>query len=79
MHTHKHNTHTHTHQELNSKAEGKFNRLKTQAKTKISALNKELEGLRVEGGAPQLNLSAQVSSSPPPLTHSGLKCTQYCC
>ena len=48
-------------QELNSKAEGKFNRLKTQAKTKIAALNKELEKLREEHGAPPLNISAQVS------------------
>ena len=50
-------------QELNSRAEGKFNRLKTQAKTKIAALNKELERLREEhGAAPQLNISAQVST-----------------
>ena len=48
-------------QELNSKAEGKFNRLKAQAKTKIAALNKELERLREGQGEPQLNLSAQVS------------------
>ena len=49
-------------QELNSKAEGKFNRLKAQAKTKITTLNKELEKLREEHGAPPLDISAQVSS-----------------
>lgn len=38
-------------QELNSKAENKFNKLKAQAKTKISNLNKELEKLRAEKGA----------------------------
>ena len=48
-------------QELNSKAEGKFNRLKTQAKVKIASLSKELERLRGDQGAPQLDLSAQVS------------------
>ena len=48
-------------QELNSKAEGKFNRLKSQAKTKIAALNKELEKLREEHGASPLDSSAQVS------------------
>jgi DNA repair exonuclease SbcCD ATPase subunit len=45
--------------DLYSKAEGKFNRLKTQAKTKIRDLTSQLERLREEQGAsPQLNLSA---------------------
>lgn len=48
-------------QELHSKAEGKFNRLKTQAKNKIATLSKELEKLREEQGASPLNISAQVS------------------
>ena len=48
-------------QELNGRAEGKFNRLKAQAKTKIATLSKELEKLRQEHGVPQLDLSAQVS------------------
>ena len=54
-----------TSQDLYSKAEGKFNRLKTQAKTKIRDLTSQLERLREEQGAsPQLNLSAtQVGSS----------------
>ena len=50
-------------QELNSKAEGKFNRLKAQAKTKITTLNRELERLREEHGAPPLDISAQVCIS----------------
>ena len=54
-----------TSQELNGRAEGKFSRLKTQAKTKIRELTAQLERLREEQGAsPQLNLSAtQVESS----------------
>ena len=56
--------HTHTHtQELNSKAETKFNKLKAQAKSKIAALNKELERVKGEKGEqPSLNVSAQVNS-----------------
>ena len=50
-------------QELNSKAEGKFNSLKAQAKTKITTLNRELERLREEHGAPPLDISAQVCIS----------------
>ena len=50
-------------QELNTKAEGKFNRLKAQAKTKITTLNRELERLREEHGAPPLDISAQVCIS----------------
>ena len=50
-------------QELNSKAEGKFNRLKAQAKTKITTLNRELERLREEHGAPPLDISVQVCIS----------------
>ena len=49
-----------TAQELNSKAESKFNRLKAQAKAKITTLNKELEKLRREHGVPALDSSAQV-------------------
>ncbi|CAI8009757.1 hypothetical protein GBAR_LOCUS6522 [Geodia barretti] len=45
--------------ELNGRAEGKFSRLKTQAKTKIRELTAQLERMREEQGAsPQLNLSA---------------------
>ena len=55
-------THTQT-QELNSKAETKFNKLKAQAKSKIAALNKELERVKGEKGEqPSLNVSAQVNS-----------------
>ena len=43
------------------KAETKFNKLKTQAKARIAALNKELEKVKGEGGGhPPLNVSAQV-------------------
>ena len=35
-------------QELNNKAESKFNKLKAQAKTKIANLNRELEKLKTE-------------------------------
>ena len=38
-------------QELNNKAESKFNKLKAQAKTKIANLNRELEKMRAEKGA----------------------------
>ena len=50
-------------QELNSKAESKFNKLKAQAKTKIANLNRELEKLRTEKGVDtSFNVSAIVSS-----------------
>ena len=49
-------------QELNSKAETKFNKLKAQAKTKIANLNKELASLRAEHGETPGNVSAMVSS-----------------
>ena len=48
-------------QELNAKAENKFNRLKAQAKTKIANLNREVEKLRTEKGDTTFNLSAQVT------------------
>ena len=52
-------------QELNSKAESKFNKLKAQAKTKIANLNRELEKLRAEkggggGGEVSFNVSTLV-------------------
>ena len=49
-------------QELNSKAESKFNKLKAQAKTKIANLNKELEKLKAEkgGGDTSFNISTLV-------------------
>ena len=49
-------------QELNSKAESKFNKLKAQAKTKIANLNRELEKLRAEkgGGDTSFNVSTLV-------------------
>ena len=52
-------------QELNAKAENKFNRLKAQAKTKIANLNREVERLRTEKGDTTFNLSAQVKYIPP--------------
>ena len=47
-------------QELNSKAEAKFNKLKNQAKVKIAALSRELEQMKGGKGEVQHNTS-QVS------------------
>ncbi len=50
-------------QELNSKAESKFHKLKTQAKNKIASLSKEVEGLRAAKGEESPgNLSALVNT-----------------
>ena len=49
-------------QELNSKAESKFNKLKAQAKTKIANLNRELEKLRAEKGGGGGEVSFNVST-----------------
>ena len=45
-------------QELNSKAESKFNKLKAQAKTKIANLNRELEKLKAEKGGGDTSFNA---------------------
>ena len=51
-------------QELNSKAENKFNKLKSQAKNKIASLTKEVESLRVTRGEESMvNVSTLVSST----------------
>ena len=64
-------------QELNAKAESKFNRLKTQAKNKIAGLNREVERLKEEkgGGATaedSVNTSSYLSVSVSELVGGGV-------
>lgn len=61
---------------MNSKAETKFNKLKSQAKTKIAALNKEVEQLRGgKGEESAFNVSTLVR---PPLRLFGMYCIYSC-
>ena len=66
-------------QELNNKAESKFNKLKAQAKTKIANLNRELEKLKTEKGGGGGDTSFNVSTLVRKNTSSVLCCLLYNC